>query len=261
MAKLYVIKIGGNIIDHEEKLSSFLEEFARLQAPKILIHGGGKLASRLAEELNIPQQMVEGRRITDADTLRIVTMVYAGYINKSIVAKLQACGCNALGLCGADGNAIQAHKRILAERDFGFAGDVDVINALFLQSLLGQNITPVLSPITHDKKGQLLNTNADTIAQEIAKAMSDLFEVSLVYSFEKPGVLLDAADDTSVISRINPASYRELKEKNLVFAGMIPKLDNAFAALKSGVSQVIIGQAEHIRGLVEGTSGTTIVHE
>jgi acetylglutamate kinase len=261
MDKLYVIKIGGNIIDDETKLSSFLKDFASVQAKKILVHGGGKLATKLAEQMDIPQQMVEGRRITDAGTLKVVTMVYAGYINKNIVAQLQASGCQALGLSGADGNAIQAHKRVHPSIDYGFAGDVDAINTSLFQTLLDQNISLVAAPITHDKKGQLLNTNADTIAQEIAKGLSPHFEVNLIYSFEKAGVLSDAADDTSVIQEINPASYKELREKNLVFAGMIPKLDNAFAALNSGVKKVIIGKAENLKELITGTSGTTIVNE
>lgn len=261
MDKLYVIKIGGNIINNEEKLSSFLKAFAAVQGKKILVHGGGKLATKLAEQMNVPQQMVEGRRITDAETLKIVTMVYAGYINKNIVAQLQANGCNAFGLSGADGNIIQAHKRVHATIDYGFAGDVDAINSSLLQTLLQQNISLVVAPITHNKQGQLLNTNADTIAQEIAKGLSQQFDVNLVYSFEKTGVLLDADDDSSVIPEINPVSYKKLKEKNLVFAGMIPKLDNAFAALNNGVKKVIIGKAENLHQLMAGTSGTSIVNE
>ena len=266
MDKIYIIKIGGNIIDDEEKLSSFLKEFAVLDARKILVHGGGKLATKLAEQMNVPQQMVEGRRITDAETLKNVTMVYAGYINKNIVARLQAHGCNALGLSGADGNVIQAHKRVspnppLGTEGYGFVGDVDGINAALFKSLLEQNISLVLAPITHDRQGQLLNTNADTIAQEVAKGLGKIYDVSLVYSFEKPGVLLDAENEASVINQITPAYYQELKEKKLVFAGMIPKLDNAFAALYSGVKKVIIGKAENIHELIAGTSGTTIVNE
>jgi acetylglutamate kinase len=261
MDKLYVIKIGGNIIDDEEKLSSFLKEFAAIDAKKMLVHGGGKLATKLAEQMDVPQQMVEGRRITDAETLKIVTMVYAGYINKNIVAQLQANGCNALGLSGADGNAIHAHKRVHPSIDYGFAGDVDGINSSLFQTLLQQNISVVVAPITHDKQGQLLNTNADTIAQEVAKGLSKEFDVALIYSFEKPGVLLDANNDASVINEINPASYKDLKEKKLVFAGMIPKLDNAFAALNSGVKKVIIGKAEDLPQLIAGTSGTTIINE
>ena len=259
MDKLIVVKIGGNIIDDEHRLSSFLEDFAALDELKILIHGGGKLATKLAEQMNIPQQMNEGRRITDAETLKIVTMVYAGYINKNIVAGLQSKGCDAIGLSGADGNAILAHKRVHPTIDYGFAGDIDQVNTGLLHSLLKSKISLVIAPITHDAKGQLLNTNADTIAQELAKAMSRIFDVHLIYSFEKSGVLLDANDDASVIREINAVSYKDLKEKNLVFEGMIPKLDNAFAALDSGVKKVIIGKAENIKQLIKGEKGTSIV--
>lgn len=259
MDKLYIIKIGGNIIDDEEKLSGFLKEFASIEGLKILVHGGGKLATSIAEQINIPQKMIDGRRITDAETLKIVTMVYAGYINKNIVAGLSSFGCNAIGLSGADGNAILAHKRIHPTIDYGFAGDVDSINVNLFISLLNQNLSPVIAPITHDSKGQLLNTNADTIAQELAKGLSKNFDVQLVYSFEKTGVLLDIADDHSVIREINTVSYQELKDKQLVFAGMIPKLDNAFAAIESGVKKVIIGKAENINQLIKGEKGTSIV--
>ncbi len=265
---LFVIKIGGNIIDDDVKLKEFLKQFASAQAPlqgmgasKILIHGGGKLATKLAEQLNIPQQLVDGRRITDAETLKVVTMVYAGLITKNIVAQLQAHGCNAIGLSGADGNAILAHKRLASGTDYGFAGDIDAINVELLQSFLNQNLSLVIAPITHDGKGQLLNTNADTIAQELAKALSSVYDVQLIYSFEKAGVLLDAEDEATVISTIDKAKYADLKEKNLVFAGMIPKLDNAFAALESGIKKVIIGKAENLSQLLTGQSGTTIVNE
>jgi len=261
MAKLYIIKIGGTIIDDEKKLSSFLEDFASMEDLKILVHGGGKLATRMAEQMKIPQQVLDGRRITDAETLKIVTMVYAGYINKNIVARLQSFHCNAIGLCGADGDAILAHKRNHPVLDYGYVGDVDAINTDLISSLLAKNLAPVFAPITHDQQGQLLNTNADTIAQELAKGMCGEYEVTLVYCFEKSGVLLDAEDDSTVIPVINPASYKELKAKEKIFAGMIPKLDNAFAALNSGVSKVIIGKAEKLKELVKGTSGTTIVNE
>jgi acetylglutamate kinase len=278
---LYVVKIGGNIIDDEKKLATFLREFASLPSPsqlagpgvsgvsKILIHGGGKLATKLAEQMNIPQQMIDGRRITDAETLKIVTMVYAGYINKNIVAQLQANSCNAIGLCGADGNVILAHKREASSPlaggvggiDYGFAGDVDAINTTLLKSILDQQVSVVLAPITHDQKGQLLNTNADTIAQEVANAMSTLYDVQLIYSFEKSGVLLDANDDSTVVPSINPAYYQQLKTEQKIFAGMIPKLDNAFAALNKGVKKVIIGKAEQLTDLITGKAGTSIVHE
>ena len=261
MDTLYVIKIGGNIIDDEKKLASFLKDFADVKGKKILVHGGGKQATRLAETMNIPQQMVEGRRITDAETLKVVTMVYAGYINKNIVAQLQAEGTNALGLSGADGNIIQAHKRTHPSIDYGFAGDIDQVNTTLLGSLLNQEIALVVAPITHDKKGQLLNTNADTIAQELAKALSPSYQVHLIYSFEKSGVLGNAEDESSLIRQINPNSYKKLKEDGVVFAGMIPKLDNAFAALFSGVVRVIIGKAESLHELIEGTTGTSIINE
>jgi len=258
---LYVIKIGGNIIDDNAKLDAFLKSFAAVEGKKILVHGGGKLATRMAEQMGIEQQLIDGRRITDAETLKIVTMVYAGYINKNIVVTLQSNHCNAMGLCGADGDAILAHKRNHPVLDYGFVGDVDAINADLLQVLLEKNITLVFAPITHNQQGQLLNTNADTIAQEIAKGMSPYYEVELIYSFEKSGVLLDANDDNTVIPEITPAYYKELKAGKKIFDGMIPKLDNAFAALDNGVQKVIIGKAEQLPQLVEGTAGTSIIHE
>lgn len=261
MDKLYIIKIGGNIVDDDVKLALFLKDFSAIEGKKILVHGGGKLATRLASLMNVPQQMVEGRRITDSETLKIVTMVYAGYINKNIVAALQANNCNAIGLCGADGDAILAHKRKHPVVDYGFVGDVDAINTSLLTGLLNQNISIVFAPITHDQQGQLLNTNADTIAQELAKGMSELFDVNLVYSFEKAGVLLDADDDNTVIPEINSNYYKELKAKEKIFAGMIPKLDNAFTALNSGVSKVIIGKAENLKSLLLGKSGTSIIND
>jgi acetylglutamate kinase len=260
MDKLYVIKIGGNIIDDDEKLSLFLQSFARVEGKKILVHGGGKLATYIAEAMGIPQQMIDGRRVTDAETLKIVTMVYAGYINKNIVARLQSNKCNAIGLSGADGNAILAHKRKTAV-DYGFAGDIDAVNTVFINELLQKKDAVVIAPITHDGKGQLLNTNADTIAQETASTMSRLYETDLIYSFEKSGVLLDVNNEASVIGKINHSSYQQLKADGKIFAGMIPKLDNAFTALSSGVHKVIIGKAEDLLQLINGTQGTTISHE
>jgi acetylglutamate kinase len=261
MNKLYVIKIGGNIVDDEKKLSSFLKSFAGIENKKILVHGGGKLATRLAGQMKVEQKLIDGRRITDAETLKIVTMVYAGYVNKTIVARLQSFECNAMGLSGVDGDMILAHKRKHPAIDFGYVGDVDAVNVPLLKILLEQNLSLVFAPITHDMGGQLLNTNADTIAQEIAKAMSSEYEVKLIYSFEKAGVLLDADDESTVISKINPPYYKQLKAKEKIFAGMIPKLDNAFAALNSGVNEVIIGKAEKLAELIAGTSGTTITNE
>ena len=261
MRKLIVIKIGGNIIDDEGKLTSFLQSFAKIEGKKILVHGGGKLATRVAEAMGIDQQIIDGRRITDAETLKVVTMVYAGYINKNIVAVLQANNCAAIGITGADGNLIQAHQRKNKEVDYGFVGDVDVINSKLLSGLLNDNFSVIVAPITHNKQGQLLNTNADTIAQEIAKAMSNFFEVHLIYSFEKAGVLKDVTDEDSVINEINPSNYIQLKEQNIIFEGMIPKLDNAFAALENGVKRIVIGNAEKLFELINGSSGTNIIHE
>lgn len=258
MKKLLVIKIGGNIIDDEEKLSLFLAEFAAIKEKKILVHGGGKLATKLAGKLGIEQQLVDGRRITDAETLKIVTMVYAGYINKNVVAALHKHGCNAIGISGADGNAILAHKRVKGEIDYGFAGDIDAVNTSFIDGLLSQNSDIVVAPITHDGNGQLLNTNADTIAQEIATAMTGVYDVSLIFGFEKAGVLLDAERDETVIPKIDAAYFSKLKEEKIIFAGMLPKLENAFAAINKGVNKVIIGKAEVLAELVKGSAGTTI---
>src|SRR5579872_2956535 len=259
--QLSIIKIGGNIIDDDVKLNGFLDSFAAVPGKKILVHGGGKLATKVAEGLGIKQQLVDGRRITDAETLKVVTMVYAGTINKNIVARLQSRGCNAIGLTGADGNSILSHKRIHPTIDYGFVGDVDAVNTNLLTHLLLLDNILVFAPITHDGKGTLLNTNADTIAQELARALSADFAVSLIYSFEKSGVLLDAEDETSVIARLTAADYEDLKSRKVIFAGMIPKLDNAFAAMRSGVERVIIGRAEELPLLLTGKSGTTILHE
>ena len=261
MQKLYIIKIGGNIIDDEEKLSAFLDKFSAIKGNKILVHGGGKLATRVAEAMGIPQQMIDGRRITDAETLKVVTMVYAGFINKNIVAALQAKGCNAFGVTGADGNMIFAHKRIHPTIDYGFAGDVDAVNTTLANALLQQNISLVCAPITHDGNGSLLNTNADTIAQEFAKALSSFYDVSLIYCFEKKGVLSNADDDETVITSINPASFKQLKDDGIISEGMIPKLQNAFTALDKGVQSVIIGHAADLDRLVNNESGTLIQND
>ncbi len=265
MEKLYIIKIGGNVVDDESALAQFLDNFAAIQGNKILVHGGGKLATRIAEAMGIQQQMIEGRRITDAQTLKIVTMVYAGYINKNIVAQLQYHQCNAIGLSGADGNAILAHKRNNQDAlgksiDYGFVGDIDRVNAKFIDQLIKQGNTPVIAPITHNGEGQLLNTNADTIAQETAVEMAALYETILIYSFEKSGVLLDTNNEASVIKELKPAYYLELKNKQVIYAGMIPKLDNAFTAIDKGVSKVIIGKAELLNLLIHQQSGTTITN-
>jgi len=261
MESLFVIKIGGNIINDDTLLSVFLKKFASVRSKKILVHGGGKLATKLAEKLGIPQQMIDGRRITDGETLKVVTMVYAGYINKHLVAELQSLKCNATGISGMDGNSILAHKREKGDIDYGFAGDIDQVNTGLFKLLIENGLAVVVSSITHDGKNQLLNTNADTIAQEIAKALSSDFEVSLVYSFEKSGVLKDVEDENSGIKKLHLGYYRELKETEKIFAGMIPKLDNAFKAIDAGVSKVIIGKGEELDLLITGMSGTTISHE
>ena len=259
MDKLYVIKIGGNVIDDERELSSFLDSFASIEAKKILVHGGGKLATRMAEKMGLEQKLVEGRRVTDAETLKIVTMVYAGYINKNIVALLQSLNCDAAGFSGADGNLVSAHKRTGTSLDYGFAGDIDSVNAAFLNRLIGQGIVPVISPITHNGKGQLLNTNADTIAQEVAKALSGLYEVTLVYCFEKEGVMQDVNQPGSVIRSIGKDEYAALKTNGTISGGMMPKIDNAMQAIEKGVKKVVIGKAERLSQLVTGDAGTMIV--
>jgi len=259
--KLYIIKIGGQIIDDETRLQDFLAAFAALGDRRILVHGGGKLATRLAGDLGIPQQMVDGRRITDGETLRIVTMVYAGWVNKTIVASLQRYPCNAIGLSGADGDLIRAEKRGSGTMDYGFVGDVRSVNAALLDELMQKGYTPVIAPVTHDGKGQLLNTNADTIAQETATALAEHYEVVLVYAFEKKGVLADPDDEDSCISTLDPQGYERYRAEGRISAGMIPKLDNAFSALRAGVHKVIIGKAGELGTLVLGETGTTLLHE
>ena len=258
MENLYVIKIGGNIVDNPALLAECLTAFSKIKGQAILVHGGGKLATSLAAELGVAQTMVEGRRITDAETLKIVTMVYAGYINKNIVAQLQALGINAMGLSGADANLIKAHKRVHASIDYGFVGDVDGVNVELVQQLLARNIRLVIAPITHNGEGQLLNTNADTIAQSIATGLATQYNVHLIYGFEKEGVLLDVNVPSSLIKHINRPSYQKLKEEKIIFEGMVPKIDNAYLALDNGVKSVIIGRAEKMNELINGTTGTTI---
>ena len=255
---VHIIKVGSNIIDDEVKLNTFLSAFAQLEGYKILVHGGGKLATELAQDLNIPQHMLDGRRITDEATLKIVTMVYAGWINKKIVAALNSKKSTAIGLTGADGEAIIAHKRVHPTIDYGYVGDIDQVNAALFINLLEKGFSLVVAPITQDRNGQLLNTNADTIAQEIAKALSVNFNTTLIYSFEKKGVLRHVDDENSVIKTIDPTNYQALKNENLIFAGMIPKLDNAFVAIKTGVSRVVIGDGMELLALVNGTTGTSI---
>ena len=260
MKKIFVIKIGGNIIDNTKELDVFLQKFSDINEPKILIHGGGKLATDLAVKLNINQQLFDGRRITDAATLEVVTMVYAGAINKNIVAKLQANECNALGLCGADANLIAADKRIVKNIDYGFVGDIkpEGINISFLKLLFQNNITPVIAPITHNNAGQLLNTNADSIANEIAKALSINFQVHLIYCFNKNGILKNVNDENSVIKTITNETAVDLKLNGSIHEGMIPKIDNALQAVAAGVYKVSLGHALALDEIVKGNAGTDI---
>ena len=238
---LSIIKIGGNIIDNANELNQFLSNFSKIEGYKVLVHGGGKSATKMAESIGLIPQMIDGRRITDAPMLDVVVMIYAGQINKNIVAQLQANNTNAMGFSGADGNLIQSTKRNHPTIDYGFVGDVQKVNTPVLETLLSNGIVPVFFAITHDGKGQVLNTNADTIASELAIALSEFFEVTLNYCFEKPGVLFDAEDDTSVIENINPALYSKLKAEKAIHSGMIPKLDNCFNSLSKGVQQIKIG--------------------
>lgn len=261
--ELYIIKIGGNVIDHPEKLEAFLKDFSELQKPKILVHGGGKLATKLAEKLEIPQEFFEGRRITNEETRDVAVMVYAGLINKNIVATLQKNGLNSIGFSGADANVIPAHKRPVKTVDFGWVGDVETekINAEFITKVIAENVCPVFCAITHDGKGSLLNTNADTIASNLAVALSSDFDINLVYCFEKNGVLENIEDENSVISKIIPYTYAQLKENNIVNEGMIPKIDNAFAAIEKGVKSVFIVKETFLKKLInenDRTSGTEI---
>ncbi len=245
--KLTVVKIGGKVLEIPEKLTLALQYFVSIEGPKILVHGGGKQANVIIKALDIEPKMLNGRRITDAATLEVVTMVYAGLVNKTVVSELQSLGCNALGLSGADGNMIRAHKRIVTTTDYGFAGDIDEINAKGLQQLLELGFCPCFCAITHDQKGQLLNTNADTIASSVARAMAKGYEVELQFCFEKGGVLTDPDDDSSVIPELTSESYQQYKVDGIISAGMIPKLDNAFAAIEAGVYQISIGHIEALQ--------------
>lgn len=246
MEKLTVIKVGGKIVEEEATLKSLLERFSKIEGKKVLVHGGGRSATALATKLGIESKMVDGRRITDAETLKVVTMVYAGLVNKNIVANLQSLGLNALGLTGADMNYMRSDKRPVKTVDYGFVGDVKEVNASLLADLISKDVVPVLAPLTHDKKGNLLNTNADTIAGEAAKALAQYFDVTLIYCFEKKGVLRDENDDDSVIAEINPQLFQEYVEKGIIQGGMIPKLENSFAAINAGVSKVVITKADEL---------------
>lgn len=251
MEELVVIKVGGNIIDNEEALKSFLTSFSAINKHKILIHGGGKIATEISKGLGIESQMVEGRRITDAETLKIVTMVYGGLINKNIVASLQTKKCNAMGLTGADGGVVIANKRPIKNGiDYGYVGDIKEVKSSVLITLIDAGFTPIIAPLSVDENGSLLNTNADTMASEIACAMSKQYKVSLVYCFELQGVLRDFADKNSVINEINPETYSQLKSEGVISKGMIPKLDNAFDAINKGVNEVVIAHADHLLAII-----------
>ena len=248
-----IVKVGGKVVEEEASLSSLLDDFSLLAGHKALVHGGGRSATKLSERLGISAQMIDGRRVTDAETLRVVTMVYAGLVNKNIVAQLQSRGVNALGLTGADLGVVLSSKRPVVSRpdgsqvDFGFVGDVREVHADVLLGLIGQGVVPVMSPITHDGRGGLLNTNADTIASELARALAFKEEVRLIYCFEKPGVLLDAEDDSSVIDELDYATFKEYQASGVVAAGMIPKLDNGFEAMRKGVKSVVISNVDGLR--------------
>ncbi len=261
MDQLTIIKIGGNVIDDSEKLHRFLLDFTALPGKKILVHGGGKIATELAQSLGVESKMVDGRRITDIETLRIVTMVYAGLINKNMVAQLQAKGSNAIGLSGADGNVIQAKKRPVKEIDYGFVGDLNEhsVSSSTIDSLLKAGLIPVLCAITHDGESQLLNTNADTIASALAVALSSLYKTQLVYCFEKKGVLKDVDNEETVVREIKAAEFEALTSDGTVAGGMIPKLHNAFEAINKGVSAVYIGKADELTELAGGTFGTKML--
>ena len=253
--KLTIVKVGGAVVEDEAQLEQLLKDFSAIEGRKVLVHGGGRKATRMAERLGIETQMVNGRRITDSQMLEVVTMVYGGLVNKNLVAQLQANGVNALGLTGADGNAILSHKRPLKDGvDYGFVGDVDAGNGEMLSRLIEAGITPVMAPLTHDGKGHILNTNADTIASETAKALADYYDVTLIFSFEKKGVLRNPDDDESVIPVITHEDFERYKADGTISGGMLPKIENALAAVDAGVSGVIITLATAI----DGKHGTVI---
>lgn len=252
--RLYLIKVGGKIVEEPETLHRLLSDFSKIEGHKVLVHGGGRSATALASKLGVESQMVNGRRITDEETLKIVTMVYGGLVNKQIVAGLQSLGMNALGLTGADMNYMLSEKRPVKEVDYGFVGDVKKVNADILADLIAKNIVPVLAPLTHDGKGNMLNTNADTIAGEAAKALAQYFDVTLMFCFEKKGVLSDENNDDSVIPIITPEKYAKLVADGVIQGGMIPKIDNAYEALKAGVKEVVITRAD----MINGDNGTKV---
>lgn len=241
-----MVKVGGKVVEEPESFENFLDQFTKISSNKILVHGGGRTATKIASRLGIETKMIEGRRITDAKMLEVITMVYGGLINRQIVAALQARGTNAIGLTGADLNLVSAKKRPVKEIDYGFVGDVEDVNSREIRMLINENVVPVIAPLTHDGKGKLLNTNADTIASEIAVELSGYFDVRLIYCFEKKGVLLDAKDDKSIIYDLNNELYDKYKRAEIINAGMIPKLDNGFRAKRNGVKEVLITNASSL---------------
>lgn len=255
MEKLTIIKVGGKIVEEKQTLEALLGDFSRVKGHKVLVHGGGRSATQMATRLGIESKMVNGRRVTDLETLQVVTMVYAGLVNKNIVAGLQALNVNALGLTGADLNYMRSDKRPVGDVDYGYVGDVKEVQSALLASLIAQGVVPVLAPLTHDKQGNLLNTNADTIAGEAAKALAKHFDVTLMYCFEKAGVLRDAEDDNSVIAEITRDSFKSLVAEGVIEGGMIPKLENAYQAIDAGVKQVVITRSD---ALFEG-NGTKVI--
>jgi len=246
MDRLTIIKVGGKVVEEPESLNDLLDQFKKISGNKLLVHGGGRTATHIAEKLGIETKMMDGRRITDSDMLEVVTMVYGGLVNKKIVAALQARGVNAVGLTGADFNLIEAHKRPVKDIVYGFVGDVDDVNTFELKMLISENVVPVVAPLTHDGKGQLLNTNADTIASELATELSRHFNVYLFYCFEKKGVLLDPTDDSSVIYDLDNNLFNQHTTSGVISAGMIPKLENGFRAKRKGVKEVLITNPENI---------------
>ncbi|MCQ2093507.1 MAG: acetylglutamate kinase [Bacteroidaceae bacterium] len=246
MKPITIIKVGGKIVEQPDTLNQLLNDFARIPGDKLLVHGGGRSATQMATRLGIETKMIDGRRVTDSEMLQVVTMVYGGLVNKNIVAQLQSRGINALGLTGADMNVIQSHRRPANPIDFGFVGDVDKVDGNQLNNIISQGIVPVMAPLTHDRQGSLLNTNADTIAGEVAKALTPYYDVTLIYCFEKAGVLADENDDNSVIPHITHEDFLRLKDEGVIQGGMIPKLQNSFDAIEQGVTQVIITKADAI---------------
>ena len=258
--ELFIIKIGGNVIDIDHALISFLKDFSNIRPKKILVHGGGKIATSIGDKLGIQSKYIDGRRITDDETIDLVTMVYGGFVNKKIVAALQSMNCNAIGVTGADGNLMPAIKRPVKDIDYGWVGDlnVDNIKTRSWQIFLDGGLIPVLAPLTHDGNGHILNTNADTMAASLSIALSRCYQVKLIYCFEKNGVLENAHDDASVISQLNTNTYHQLKKDKKLYAGILPKIDNAFNAINNGVKTVIIGNSADVSRLIKNENGTKI---